>query len=508
MKRLTQLAPTIFAIGFILNLYIGNISELFLSSLVTPVTSAILVSLVITIISSLLLRNKTKGVTLASLFVILFFALRDVLPKMNQEFVLAIGIALVVLAFIFLKRTKRNLDSLGKFFLITSLLLFGIAVFRITQYEIKKSNEPVISSPLKLPVVSSTTSKADVPDIYYIVPDSYSASKSLFKYYNFDNSQFLNFLTEKGFFIASDSASNYPKTFLSLGSSLNMEYLDYLSKFKNSSDLTKVDPLLEDNNVVKFLTSAGYKYYHLGSWWGATHTNKNAYQNVILENENAIPMSQFDYIVLQSTIVDPLIDKFLPSLTVGDSDRDRMNRANYQFEQLGKLANEPGPKFVFAHVIAPHEPYFYDKNCKFQNLDTRKRRQEVPKYVDHLNCVNQKLEGTVNEILKNSKKPPVIIIQSDEGAPFLAEEMTPPDSWGKAPLSLLQEKFPVFNAYYLPEASGSSGLYESITPVNSFRVIFNRYLGTNFPILPDRSYILPDLKHLYDFVDVTDRIKQ
>jgi hypothetical protein len=44
----------------------------------------------------------------------------------------------------------------------------------------------------------------------------------------------------------------------------------------------------------------------------------------------------------------------------------------------------------------------------------------------------------------------------------------------------------ILNAYYLPQ--GADQLYPSISPVNSFRLVFNSYFGTNFPLLEDVSY--------------------
>jgi hypothetical protein len=64
----------------------------------------------------------------------------------------------------------------------------------------------------------------------------------------------------------------------------------------------------------------------------------------------------------------------------------------------------------------------------------------------------------------------------------------------------------ILNAYYLP-GTGQAGLYPSITPVNSFRVVFNAYFGTDLPILPDRSYIFTNQLHLYDFRDITDLLR-
>lgn len=61
------------------------------------------------------------------------------------------------------------------------------------------------------------------------------------------------------------------------------------------------------------------------------------------------------------------------------------------------------------------------------------------------------------------------------------------------------------DAYYLP-GGGDQKLYPSISPVNSFRVIFNRYFKTNYPLLEDRS-CFSTWSRPYRFFDVTDRIQ-
>ena len=43
--------------------------------------------------------------------------------------------------------------------------------------------------------------------------------------------------------------------------------------------------------------------------------------------------------------------------------------------------------------------------------------------------------------------------------------------------------------FYSGERAGSAKLYPAISPVNSFRLIFNEYFGANYPLLPDQTYI-------------------
>ncbi len=77
----------------------------------------------------------------------------------------------------------------------------------------------------------------------------------------------------------------------------------------------------------------------------------------------------------------------------------------------------------------------------------------------------------LNDIVTRSETPPVIILQADHGM-----RMRP------------EERMAILNAYYLP-AQGNPALYESITPVNSFRVVFNTYFGAPYSLLEDKSYL-------------------
>ena len=107
----------------------------------------------------------------------------------------------------------------------------------------------------------------------------------------------------------------------------------------------------------------------------------------------------------------------------------------------------------------------------------------------------------IDDILKNNKKS-IIVIQSDHGYDFDIDYENPSE------LSL-QQRFSIINAIYLPD-KGKDDLYEGITPVNIFRIIFNNYFDASYEILEDRMYYSPYgtnsiYKHI-KFQDVTDII--
>jgi hypothetical protein len=69
----------------------------------------------------------------------------------------------------------------------------------------------------------------------------------------------------------------------------------------------------------------------------------------------------------------------------------------------------------------------------------------------------------------------------------------------------MTERFAILNAYYFPGSDGTE-LYDEISPVNTFRVIFNRYLGTEYELLPDKSYFSTGSRP-YEFLPVSDEIQ-
>ena len=111
----------------------------------------------------------------------------------------------------------------------------------------------------------------------------------------------------------------------------------------------------------------------------------------------------------------------------------------------------------------------------------------------------------VASLLGGDGPKPIIMLQSDEG-PFPERYERGNRSWRQASREELDTKSGILNAYYFPDQDYSR-LYSDITPVNSFRLLFNEYFGAEYQLLPDRIFHFPDLSHLYDFFDVTARVR-
>ena len=99
-------------------------------------------------------------------------------------------------------------------------------------------------------------------------------------------------------------------------------------------------------------------------------------------------------------------------------------------------------------------------------------------YLEQVIFVNKKTIEFVDTILAKSQNLPIIIIQSDHG-----ETMSV--NWDNPTKEMMVLGFNNLNAYYFPNATDS--LYDTITPVNSFRVIFNEYFNADFELLDDKN---------------------
>jgi phosphoglycerol transferase MdoB-like AlkP superfamily enzyme len=263
-----------------------------------------------------------------------------------------------------------------------------------------------------------------------------------------------------------------------------------------SHDWLPVFGLLGDHRVGRFLKEQGYRYVHMGPSWNATANNAFADRNI---EYRFLP--EFTMVFLKTTAAYPVLYR----LGVGRSDREKYRRINYQLETLGALAGEePSPFFVFAHFLVPHGPFVFSHDGTFREPGLAGAHTEPETYLEQLRFINDRIRTLVDQILARypADEQPVIVLQGDEG-PYPARTQPHGFDWSQATDNELNEKIRILNAIYAP---GCDNFRPGQTPVNTFRILFNCYFDTQLPLLPDRSYSYRDQQHLYDFIDVTDRL--
>ncbi len=172
-------------------------------------------------------------------------------------------------------------------------------------------------------------------------------------------------------------------------------------------------------------------------------------------------------------------------------------RILYQFDQLEQIPILERPKFTFAHILLTHPPYHFDKSGEIIRPKIAKQKEEKTLYLDSIAFANKKILDLVDKIIEKSERPPVIILQADEG-PYSG--MIKNVKRGKGDKRRLRSG--ILNAIYFPD-KGQELLYETISPVNTFRLIFNIYFGANLELLDDRTFVFKSRKNLYQFTDIT-----
>jgi len=491
-------------------LYAYNAQELPLSAVLAPLAVALGLTSLLVLSTWLICGNINKAGVVVSLFLVLLlstgylFNLRKWLGVATPYIVgvLLFGIWALLYPYLLylIMRTRKTLRSPTIILNVATVAMVVVSLFTIGANEFRRSQSEreCVASDTTVDLRVSEGQK--LPDIYYIILDRYAGAATLAENYGLDNSDFLDYLTGKGFYVASESSANYVRTSESLASSLNMEYIDYMDE--KSNDLLPMSERIENNALQRSLKAAGYQFINVGSWWGPTRRNENADINI----NYCTRTSEFEESLLTMTM--PYYVSAEAGL-VGDARTRQWKRTQFEFDELAEIPNMEDPTLTFAHILSPHVPYVFDSDGSFLLPEQANTRSDIENYRNQLIATNNMVKTLVDRVLRDSEVAPIIILQADEGPyPERYDAGVRAFNWGEATDGEIQQKFRILNAYYLPGVDYTeTELSPSITPVNSFRLVFDLYFGTGLGLLQNKSYAYVDYSHPYQFLDVTDKIR-
>lgn len=504
------LHPFAFALAPVLHMGAVNILEVDLREMLAPCVVVLVATAVLLGGLWLLLRDYLRCAAITSLLLVIFFSYGHAVDVL-WEFGLfespswlyaAVGIAafsILLIAGSKLWRTPRNLESLSTALCVASLVFLAPPLWTLLSLKQLEAPKRLFDdTPRNVPRIEPVAAESpDLPDIYYIVADEYARADVLSEFFDHDNSEFLDQLRERGFYIADQSFSNYALTFLSLASSHDMQYQNnrvkqHIKKAKHSRrDFFQV---IQNSRSARFLRDRGYRYVTLSSGWIGTMGSPIA----DVEYRYApILGGEFRSALVRSTLLRP----FSPSVA---------GRHLYIFDKLKEIPRLDGPTFTFAHIVLPHFPYVFDRDGTVRrdlapNLhfygDFKRRMGgwgDESLYVDQLVYLNTRLIEVIDAILAASPHPPIIIVQGDHGTAASDSD----DGAGPLP----RERLGILNAYLVPDRVRAL-LYPNITPVNSFRLIFSTLFGADYPPLPDRN-IFSWYEREFSLRDVTREVSK
>jgi hypothetical protein len=454
--------------------------------------------------------------------------------ELTSSVFLAVLMALLAGAVAWLLRTlihrHKTLSNFQpyKILLFAVVFLFAIQFIRCGERYLSIRKELSYHYPSEnLPKPTSPSNQAK-PDIYYLLFDRYTNSDVLKTNFNYDNSDFLNFLSSQGFINRQPAYSNYPFTTPSVSSTMAMNYLAPLKNtFGNDGEWQTLFPyrsILNDPPIAQTLKQNGYSYNKLSSWWDFTRLRVKADSSPTKSFRlNVLGMhfylSDVQRDILHKSILSPWFKKGIsfghwPALTY-DLDRNPQENFNAQMSSLKTIAsrsNKSQPNFTFAHVLAPHPPYVFDQNGNWPSYDNEANDNgvdEKTKYTKELTYINKRIKDTVSYIRQQSPNA-IVFIQADEG-PYPKQfrgDITADHNYNpiNLPISDMKQKFGIMASYYMPGINPSE-VKNINASVDTFRFILNHYLGYSLPMLPDCQFAMGNKFSVYDYQLVTGKLK-
>ncbi len=448
----------------------------------------------------LLLGSCQRAAPPAALLLTLFFTYGHVYGALEplqvsgfavgrHRFLVPLWVLLGALAMLWLLRRKGYPPQLHTILTaITALLV--VMVIGQAAYDQVRSNMRVSQRAAQSGQVAITGQDGTRPDVYWIILDGYGRSDALLEDYGFDNSPFLNELRDLGFVIPECTLSNYTFTALSVSSALHMDYVENYTPFVAQGDKTTdwltYQDYLAHSPVRDHMEALGYKIvtFETGYWWADISDSDYfivANDNPLGKAGGAAEISDFELLFIRTTALRPLEEmsqglrkRLAPQVLTGYE--RRYITVNFMLDQLERVPEIREPKFVMAHIMAPHDPFVFDADGNYVEI-----LNPLDGYANEVQYVNRRILEIVHTILEQSETPPVIVIQGDHG-------------WE------MHNRTKNLNAYYLPNG-GAEKIYPTITPVNTFRVILDTYFGGQYGLIEDRSnYSEPG--DIYNFVPV------
>ncbi len=457
---------------------------------------AVLLTAALLYLISFIFFKKPKITALFSFWILLliltFGSVHDLLKKITSGFFSSYTflLPLILLTVILLVvRMKKSSSLFLRAFTFLNIVLISFLIYEVADgiqrfINYKKDGHLIDNRFISFKDYkpSSTVTTADKPDIYFLVFDGMPSTKAMKAAWNYDNRLLDSFLLKEKFFISEDSKSNYNLTVLSISSTLNMDYTPPVDLKQDETKMYfKASASILNNSLTKALDKEGYQQIQ---YQPVSFNNKD--WNGGLFFEDMLYMNYF-YKTLPGRIYRDLgwhFSKLMNNTSIKYEDRNvKAENDLLKTVELVKKScssNKKEPQFVYAHFVLPHEPYIFDSTGKrkpaLQTVEFKEEDQ--PKaFVEQVKYANKVIHELITHIKTTNKKNTVIIVEGDHGYRNI---------YGKRGYMI----FDNLNAIYFPDEDYQL-LYPSVSPVNSFRVVLNKFFSANLPLLKDSSIFIP-----------------
>lgn len=278
------------------------------------------------------------------------------------------------------------------------------------------------------------------------------------------------------------------QTHASLTSALNMDYLNTLLNFSPWEKYHQnVRKKYIDNTVFQYVKKCNYKTTVFCSVYGFTDL-LSAHADTYIT-----PGWQLNDFEEELWTITPL-DAFgqFPPMKF----RQQYQLTLFTLGRLGHLPPTNHPRFILAHIMCPHTPFIFGPDGRREEIydlsywkktltNANGLTEEYKKhFTDQTVFLNNKIMGVLTDLLERGDNKPIIVLISDHGNRWVATL----DGWPYETARDLDLPFLNLCTIYFPDGDYRQ-LYPTMSLVNTFRVVLNKYMKTNLPLLEDHSYI-------------------
>jgi len=504
MRRIKSFHPVLLAVYPVLSLYATNSTLLPASDIWRPIAALLAAAALFWLAAQLVLRNVDRSSVLTSLTLAALMSFGHVYPNLSDQFKnakltewwIAWAVVIAFLVWVLPRGLNRLLN-------VASVVLLVFVLSNIAQ-KVFRTN--ALIGGIRSSASATRLEPSKAPDILYVVLDGYGSAEAIRHALGYDNRPFIEELKKRGFVLPENSHTNYVQTELSLASSLNLDYIQtfFKSGFPRPNDRSPLDRIIVESRVRKELERQGYQFQAVMTGFPGLEFRQ---ANVEKQLKPGLSLTETTLLHM-SALPDSVATVERAYLARGQMLKNAMATLGRQGRRTAK------PRFTFAHILMPHPPFvldadgnpvrqngtawgFYDGSHYMAMGGTPTMYREG--YLGQLQCLNEMVLAFVDQVLRESKIRPIIILQGDHGSKSRLDQ----ESLANTDL---RECMPILNAYCLPPEMAQD-LYPGITPVNSWRIVLRHLIGANLPNLPDRSYYAP-WSNPYQLTDVTDRLKQ
>lgn len=240
-------------------MYFQNMSEGHFIEILPSIGKNLILAVVLLVAFSVLFRNIRKAFLTSEIALLLFMnfntilgAIKKIIPGMRKAYFFVIVAVILTIVFSVVKRKINEPENI--------CTILGIVFFVLIVFNLISSIPQILTNNNKTAVsqeendIAEKRFTGDKPNVYFFLFDEYAGFENIEHYYDYDNQEFSDFLTQRGFNISYGSHNTESIwTSTIVPNILNLSYVA-------SDDIYSIDNMARSENAYLYQLFANNGY--------------------------------------------------------------------------------------------------------------------------------------------------------------------------------------------------------------------------------------------------------